>query len=227
MKWLSNFSLIMRSNLTTLCEKCEDPERMLHQLLIDMESELGRVRESVAGAIADEIQLGRKVQQADEEAETWNERATAAIKHNDEKGAKAALEQKVHAEQRAEDLRVEHEKQRQETEKLRNSVQDLENRIRQARQRQTLLLARLARADSSSRINRALDRVGNQSAFSQFNRLEQRAERAEVMNEAYDRLDGKDPDAEDLEREFAETDRKERIEKELQELKDRVRKDDQ
>ena len=68
MKWLSNFSLIMRSNLTTLCEKCEDPERMLHQLLIDMESELGRVRESVAGAIADEIQLGRKVQQADDEA---------------------------------------------------------------------------------------------------------------------------------------------------------------
>ena len=35
MKWLSNFSLIMRSNLTTLCEKCEDPERMLHQLLIE------------------------------------------------------------------------------------------------------------------------------------------------------------------------------------------------
>ena len=73
MKWLANFSLIMRSNLTALCERCEDPERMLHQLLIDMESELGRVRESVAGAIADEIQLGRKVQQADEEAETWND----------------------------------------------------------------------------------------------------------------------------------------------------------
>ena len=166
------------------------------------------------------------VQLADDEAETCNERATAAVKRNDEKGAKAALEQKVLAEQRAEDLRVEHEKQRQETEKLRNSVQDLENRIRQARQKQTLLLARMARADSSRRINSALDRAGNRSAFAQFSRLEQRAERAEVMNEAYDRLDGKDPDAEDLEREFAEADRNERIEKELQELKDRVCQND-
>ena len=222
MKWITNFSLAMRSNITTLCEKFEDPERMLHQLLIDMEHELEKVRASVAGAIADEIQLGKSVKQAEKDAEQWDERAATAIKRGDESAAKAALEQKVYARERADDLTAEHEKQKQQTEKLRQSVNDLESKIRQARQRQTLLLARLTRADSATQINRALEKSTSRSAFAQFSRLEQRADRAEAMSEAYDRLDGKDPNAEELEREFADADRKEKIEGELEELKARV-----
>ncbi|MEZ6079277.1 MAG: hypothetical protein R3C56_27490 [Pirellulaceae bacterium] len=58
MKWLNQFTLVMRSNLTTLRESVENPERLLHQLVIDMEQELDSVRlESVAEAVADEIQM--------------------------------------------------------------------------------------------------------------------------------------------------------------------------
>ncbi len=220
MKWLTNFSLTMRSNITTLCEKFEDPERMLHQLLIDMEHELEKVRASVAGAIADEILLGKSVKQADQEAQQWDERAATAIKRGDESSAKAALEQKIYARERVDDLTTEHDKQKEQTEKLRQSVCDLETKIRQARQRQTLLLARLTRSASANQINRALEQSTSRSAFAQFSRLEQRADRAEAMSEAYDRLDGKDPDA--LEQEFAEADRKEKSEDELEELKARV-----
>ena len=73
MAWLNSFTLIMRSNITTLREKFEDPERMLHQLIIDMDEELVSVRESVAGAIADEILLGKKAAQARDEAKQWME----------------------------------------------------------------------------------------------------------------------------------------------------------
>jgi phage shock protein A len=222
MKWLTNFSLTMRSNITTLCEKFEDPERMLHQLLIDMEHELDRVRASVAGAIADEILLGKSVKQAQDEAQQWEERAGTALKRGDETSAKAALEQKVYARERADDLTLEHDKQKEQTEKLRQSVSDLETKIRQARQRQTLLLARLTRADSTTKINRAMEQSTSRSAFAQFGRLEKRADRAEAMSEAYDRLDGKDPDADELERNFAEADRQEKIADELEELTARV-----
>ena len=57
MGWFRNFSLVMRSSVTTLREKFENPERMINQLVIDMEEELERVRASVAEAIADEIQV--------------------------------------------------------------------------------------------------------------------------------------------------------------------------
>ncbi|MEX0717259.1 MAG: PspA/IM30 family protein [Planctomycetaceae bacterium] len=222
MAWLEKFTFIMRSNITTIRERIEDPERMLNQLIIDMEEELERVRASVAGAIADEIQLGRRAQQAREEANDWLSRATAALKRGDEENSRSALDQKVTASQRAESLQAEYEKQKVETAKLQFAVRDLEEKVRQARQKRTLLLARMARAESSQRINRAIDRAHSRSAFAQFSRLEERVERAEAMGEAYDRLEGRDPDAAELERKFEETDRQERLAAEFAQLKQRV-----
>lgn len=224
MRWLDTFTLIMRTNITTLREKVQDPERMLHQLIGDMEEEMESVRQSVAAAIADEIQLGKRVEQARADSESWMNRATSALERGDEKGSQAALEQKLLADERLEHLEKEHAKQKEQTAKLQRSVRDLDDKIRQARQKRTLLLARLARADSSSRINQALDRTAHQSAFSEFSRLEQRVDRAEAMSEAYDRLEDRDPQAEELQRQFDATERKERLQREFDELKKRVAK---
>jgi phage shock protein A len=176
----------------------------------------------VAGAIADQIQLERKVKKTQEEVDHWSERATSAIHRSDESSAKLALEQKLMCQQRSDTLTTELVKQREQTDKLRSAVQELEDKIRQARQKQTLLLARLTRAESSSRINQALNRVQSKSAFAEFRRLEDRVEREEAMSEAYDRLEGHDPAADELERQFEESDRKERLEKEFEALKNRV-----
>ena len=222
MKWLESFTLIMRSNITTLREKLEDPERVLNQLLVDMEEELERVRASVAEAIVDEIQLGKQADEARKEASTWQARAESALQRGDEASSRAALEQKLASEQRAADLQEGYEKQKAETARLQRGVSDLEDKVRKARQRRTLLLARLAKADSSRAIQRAFDRVDSRSAFTQFGRLEERVERAEALGIAQDRLAGKDPDAEELAREFEEKERKEKVESELEELKKRM-----
>jgi phage shock protein A len=225
MKWIENFTLIMRANLQTLREKIEDPERMLHQLLIDMEEELDRVRASVAEAIADEIQMRKRAESARLEAGEWLERAENALKRGDDGSAKAALEQKLLAEERAEALDGEYGKQKAATSKLQRSVRDLEEKIRQARQRRTLLLARLTRADSAGRIQRNLERTESRSAFAQFGRLEERVERAEARSEAYDRLEGRDPAAEELSRQFKEKEREGEVQSELEDLRRRMDRD--
>jgi phage shock protein A len=163
MSWLERFTLVMRSNMTVLCERFEDPERMLHQLLIDMEQELEAVRHSVAEALADEIQLRKQVDTARKDAELWLTRAKSAIDRNDETSAQAALEQKLKSAERADELTKEYELQQQQTHKLRASVHNLEDKIRQARQRRTLLLARITRADSQRKINAALDSADGRS----------------------------------------------------------------
>ena len=223
MRWVDTFSLVMRTSITTLWEKVQDPERMLHQLITDMEEELESVRASVAAAIADEIQLGKKVEQAREDASAWMTRAGSALERGDEQGSQAALEQKLLAEERLAHLEKEYQKQKEQTAKLQRSVRELDDKIRQARQKRTLLLARLARADSTTRITRALDKTAQQSAFSEFSRLEQRVERAEAMSEAYDRLEDRDPAAEELQRKFEESERKERLKREFEQLKARVK----
>jgi phage shock protein A len=222
MKWLNNFSLIMRSTITSLEEKVQDPERMLHQLIIDMEEELEKIRNNVAGAIADEIQLRQSAGRARAEVDQWLERAGKALERADDNQAKAALEQKLRCEQRADSLDAEYNKQRQQVLKLQDSVRDLEDKIRQARQKQTLLQARLVRAQSQQKINSALTSPTSRSAFAQFSRLEQQVDREEALSQAYDRLEGRDPDAEELQRQFEESERRDKLEAELAQLKHRI-----
>jgi phage shock protein A len=212
----------MRSTITALEEKVQDPERMLHQLIIDMEEELDKVRTGVAGAIADEIQLRRSAERARAEVEQWLERATKALERGDDSQATAALEQKLRCEQRADTLNGEYEQQRRQVLKLQDAVRDLEDKIRQARQKQTLLQARLVRAQSQQKINSALTSPTSRSAFAQFSRLEQQVDREEALSQAYDRLEGRDPDAEELQRQFEESERRDKLEAELAQLKHRI-----
>jgi phage shock protein A len=223
MSWLKRFSLVISTNVNTLIERFEDPERVLNQLILDMEEELERVRASTAAVIADEIQLGKRVAQAREEARQWDERAGKALKRNDEATARSALEQKVLAEQRADALDAQYRRQQTEAAKVQAAVRDLEEKIRQAGHRRSLLLARLTRADSSRSIDQVMRQVEGSSALAQFNRLEKRVERAEAMEEAYGRMEGRDPKAEELDRKFADQERQDRLQKEFDELKRRLK----
>ncbi len=227
MPWIESFKLFMKSNISALQEMVMDPEKMVHQLIIDMDEELIRVRRSVGNAIADEILLRKKVEKAREDAELWANRAESAIKRDNETSAKTALERKIMAEERMDTLDSEYKKQKAQTAKLQRSIADLEDKIRQARQKQTLLLARLARADSNQRINSALNQSSGHSAFAHFKALEDRVDRAEAMSEAYDRLDGIDPDAAELEQQFEEDERRSKLTKEYDALKQRLSKNDQ
>lgn len=226
MNWLTRFSLVIQTNMNAFIEQFEDPERVLNQLIIDMEEELERVRASTAAVIADEIQLGKRVARAREEAGQWQERAEKALKRRDETGARRALEQKVLAEQRIDALDEQYRRQQAEAAKIQAAVRDLEDKLRQAGHRRTLLLARLTRADSARNLERVARQVEGASAFAQFNRLEQRVERAEAMEEAYDRMEGRDPKADELERKFAEQERQERLQKEFDDLKRRLQPED-
>ena len=118
MAWLSQFSLVMRSSITALREQIEDPERMLHQLIIDMQGELETVRSSVAEAVADEILSRKRIAREQEEESKWQERAATAIKRGDETTARTALDQKLACTTRIEQYQRDHLKQATEVDKL-------------------------------------------------------------------------------------------------------------
>ena len=219
MKWLTQFSLVMRSSMTSLQEKIEYPERMLHQLIIDMEEELDRVRSSVAMAVADEIQMRNRSEREAAEAVKWMDRAAIAMNRNDETSARAALNQKLSADERAQRYASDYARQRGEVEKLQDAVRDLEGKILQARHKKTLFMARIVRAESSQRINAAMERSTSQSALAQFGRLEARVDREEALAEAWDRLDGVDVEADSLKRRFEQQEREEQLDAALASLR--------
>ena len=172
------------------------------------------------------IHLARRLEAARREVTEWDERARAALQSEDERAARAALEQKVSAESSTASLEAEHAGQKKETARLERSIQALEKRVRQARQKKTLLVARMARADAKTHINKAMDRATSPSAFAEFSRLESTVERREARSSAYDRLSGRNPEAEELAEEFRATEQKARLEAELDALKKSVAEED-
>ena len=220
MSWFESFGLVMRSSVTTLRERVEDPERMLHQLLIDMQAELDHVRGRVAESIADEIQLKRRSDRQVELAASWQKRAGEALRRGDDRAAAAAMTEKITADELSKQFADDHAQHSVEVARLERSTRELESKIAAAKHKKTILAAKMAQATSKQRIHRAISGSSIDSATAQFERFEDRVERQEALSKAHDRLNGRDPSVDDLAAEFAAQERQDRVKEELQRLKE-------
>src|ERR1700691_4167091 len=97
MALLERVSTLLRANLNDLIEKAENPERLLKQLVLDMENQLMQVKTQVAIAIADEHLLERKRKEHEDEAAEWKRKAELAVAKGDDNLARAALERSLSA----------------------------------------------------------------------------------------------------------------------------------
>src|SRR3989442_1701888 len=84
-------STLIRSNISDLIARAENPEKMLNQLIVDMRSQLAKAKQQVAGAIADEKRLAAQVEQEKKSAEDWEKRAVLAVQGGGEDPAKQAV----------------------------------------------------------------------------------------------------------------------------------------
>ena len=92
MALLERVSTLLRANLNELVEKAEDPERLLKQIVLDMENQLMQVKTQVAIAIADEHLLEKKRAEHAEQAAEWRRKAELAVQKGHDDMARAALE---------------------------------------------------------------------------------------------------------------------------------------
>ena len=92
MSLLERVSTLLRANLNDLVEKAEDPERMLKQIVLDMENQLMQVKTQVAIAIADQHLLEKKRAEHEQQAGDWRRKAELAVQKNQDDLARAALE---------------------------------------------------------------------------------------------------------------------------------------
>src|SRR5688572_28532462 len=91
---LDRVSTLVRANLNDLLDRAEDPEKVIKQLLVDMNNQLIQVKTQVAAAIADEKRLYARYQEAQEQAADWQRKAELAVDKGDDELAKQALARK-------------------------------------------------------------------------------------------------------------------------------------
>src|SRR3954464_1120956 len=88
---LDRVSTLMRANLNDLLDRAEDPEKVVRQLIIDMNNQLLQVKTQVAASIADEKRLYERYQENQAKADDWQRKAELAVDKGDDELAKLAL----------------------------------------------------------------------------------------------------------------------------------------
>jgi phage shock protein A len=194
---------VISSNINALISKAEDPEKMLNQMIIDMNEQLIESKKAVAMAIADEKKLERDMMENRAKADEWEKKAMLAVRAGRDDLAKEALLRKQEFEGYAAQLSQQWEAQKQSVEKLKEALRQLQTKIEEANRKKNILIARAKRAEAQQRINETMSTLsGNKSAFETFERMERKVDEIEASAEAMKELDEASSGA-TLEKQFA------------------------
>jgi phage shock protein A len=194
---------VISSNINALISKAEDPEKMLNQMIIDMNEQLIESKKAVAMAIADEKKLERDMMENRAKADEWEKKAMLAVRAGRDDLAKEALLRKQEFEGYATQLAQQWEAQKQSVEKLKEALRQLQTKIEEANRKKNILIARAKRAEAQQRINQTMSSLsGNKSAFETFERMERKVDEIEASAEAMKELDEASSGA-SLEKQFA------------------------
>lgn len=214
---------VLRSNLNDLISRSEDPEKMLNQVIVDMQQQLARAKQDVAAAIADEKRLEQQHLAEAEQAKEWERKATLAVEKGQDDLAREALVRQAEHARYAVEYRKQWETQRENTEKLRASLHELSRKIEEARRKKNLLIARQRRAEAQAKIHETMSGLKDTSAFETFERMAAKVDETEARAAAAVEL-GEELTGEALEKKFAALETGQDVEQALAALKNKVGK---
>src|SRR5882757_4483172 len=141
MALMDRVATLVRANLNDLLDKAENPEKMLKQVILDMENQFMQVKTQVAIALADLHLLEKKKKEnADKHAE-WMRKAELAVGKKDDELARAALERAVSFQQMSENFDQQLADQEVQVEALKSALKRLELKLAEARAKADMLIA--------------------------------------------------------------------------------------
>ncbi len=186
---LQRISNLFRSNANAALDKLEDSEKMLKQMVMDMEADINKATTAIAQAIANEKNLARKIEAAVKNSRDWEQKAMQALNAGREDLARQALEKKAIEDRNLQDLLPMHVQAAETSKKLREQLNQLKTKLDEAKARQGTLIARSQAAKAQTKINKALSGIGNDS-FANFDKYEEKILGLEAEASAYEELAG-------------------------------------
>ena len=211
---IDRVSRVVRANLNDLVSKAEDPEKVLEQTLIDMQEDLVQMRQAVASAIASQKRTQQQHNQAQTEANNWQQRAQLALQKGAENLPREALvRKKTHAET-ATTLKTQLDQQSTTVDTLKRNLIALEGKISEAKTKKDMLKARASAAKANEQLQNTVGRMNTSSAMAAFERMEEKVLQMEARSQAAAELAGAD-----LESQFAMLESGSNVDEELEAMK--------
>ena len=186
---LDRVSTLLRANINDLIDRAEDPEKVVKQLIADMNSQLIQVKTQVAASIADEKQLYQRYQDNQAKATDWQQRAELAVEKGQDDMAREALMRRNSFQQTADGFKSQYDEQARQVETLKDALHQLEAKIQDAQTKEELLIARSRRAKAETQIRTTLSGMDQNSALASFQRVEEKVSQQEARAAALGELD--------------------------------------
>jgi len=180
----SRMSDIINSNINSLLDSAEDPEKMIRLIIQEMEDTLVEVRSSSARVLADRKTAARKQEQIKDEASTWEAKAKLAIAKDREDLARAALQEKHAIDEELLGLDAELASTDEHIFQLNEEVSQLQAKLSDAKAKQKAMLMRAETVQTRMAVKRQVHRGELDNAFSKFERFERRMDNMEGELEA-------------------------------------------
>jgi len=181
---LERVATLIRANLNDLIDRAEDPEKMIKQVILDMENQLLQVKTQVAISMADQHLLQKKQQEQEDAAADWMRKAELSVDKAQDDLARVALERYQSFTKLAESYTQQVTEQKAQVDSLRTALQQLDQKLAEARAKSDLLLAQHRRARALERASDAHLAMTGKAPAAGFDRMQQKVMRSEAVSQA-------------------------------------------
>src|SRR3989442_4603934 len=178
---LERVSTLIRANLNDMIERAEDPDKMIKQVILDMENQYLQVKTQVAVSIADQHLLEKQLKENEDTGSDWMRKAERAVDKSEDDLARGALDRYQTALRLAQSYREQVDDQRAQVETLKGALQKLEQKLDEAKSKRDLLLACHRRGIALGKAARAQTVMGDNSKSAAFDRLKDRGHHTESV----------------------------------------------
>lgn len=176
---LTRFKDIMSSNINSLLDKAEDPEKMIDQCLRNLNSDLGKVKAETASVMAEEQRCKRELDDCNQQIDKYQNYAAKALQAGNDSDAKKFLEKKSELANRQAALNDAYQSAKNNSDNMRAMHDKLVADIGQLESRRNTIKAKMAAAKTQERINKMTSSFdGANSSISAFERYENKANQA-------------------------------------------------
>ena len=194
MSMLQRFKDIMSSNINALLDKAEDPEKMIDQMIRNLQSDLGKVKSETATVMAEEARLNRQLTDLKAEEEKMITYAKKALQAGSDDDAKLFLEKKNSIQNKASEVETRLISARQNSQNMKAMHDKLSSQVADLNSRKNDIKAKIQQAKLQEKMNTMTSSVTGAASISKFDEIEEKAnamlDKANAMQELNQINDG-------------------------------------
>ena len=176
----TRFRDIVSSNINDMLDQAEDPEKLIKLMIREMEDTLIEIKSSCANTIASRKKVERLLEETRERELFWGKKAELAVTKGRDDLARQALLEKRRFTQRVDAVDEEFTELGAIVEQYRDDIQELENKLGSAREKQRMLVQRHIRATRKKKAQQEIRRVDSAEVMQKFDEIESQIERMEA-----------------------------------------------